>query len=354
MLESFYGVGTYDQFVNAEYGNVEANAGKWRADAGTSAAFSLDAGGPRGDLCLRKLTSTNANVRCRTIPGAVTEVIVGFRFKPGTLGATADGFFALYDQAGTVIFRLNHINATIQVQYGTASSIATVFTTGSVLSVSRWDYIEVRYKMADASAVTEVRMNGQVLYTATTDNKLTASTSIAYVGLGVVGSTTTGGIDDRWADLYINDASGSNNTYWGDTKVKVARPNASGNSSQFVNSAATSTNNYSYIDEQSRDPADYVESSADGDKDTYAYSNISAQGVIGAVQLVVQGAALNGGDPKDFNGIARLSTTEITALLDLTTVMREAFCTFETKPGGGAWTTTDVNNAEFGQSQLDA
>lgn len=357
MIESFAGVSLYEDFINNELGNNEANGGKWFQDAAGAAAFSLEAGGGIGGRqCLRKLSSASVNVRTRTIAGLVTEVIIGFRFKAGSLGASADGFFALYDQAGTVIFRLNHTSATVQIQYGSSSGVSTQFTTGSVLSTTRWDYFEVRYKMADAGAVTEVKMNGQILFTSTADNKQTASTSIARVGLGVNGQNSTGAPNDRWMDLYINDAAGAapNNTYWGDTQVKVARPNGNGNSSQFVGSDGDSADNYQLIDESVRDPGDFVESVTDGDKDTYAFENISVTGTINAVQLVMQSGALNPSDPKDFNAVARLAAVESTVLVDLSTVMRENWATFETKPGGGAWTPTDFNSAEFGQQQVDA
>lgn len=123
-------------------------------------------------------------------------------------------------------------------------------------------------------------------------------------------------------------------------------PGGNGNSSQWVGSDGNSTDNYALVNDTS--DATYVESNVDNNKDTYAYGNMaSSSGTILGVNHWTRASA----DvlPANIIPVARLSGTELDGSgLTLTSSLAWSQYMFETKPGGGSWSASDVDSAEFG------
>lgn len=352
MVESFDGVSTFAQLVDGLYDDTagnRSNMGKWLGNAQVDAATFTLAAGRTGNALKGGTEGSTATMFSRMI-NLGTEVFVGFAFNPSS-ALTKNGILVMHNQTPALVFQLN-FNAAGTL---TVSIPAGVGTTTATVPVGEWSYIEVRYKMADSGGVIELKKNGVVILRFDGDTlSVAGSTSIQRVGIQHNG--TSANQNDMWDDIYICDTAGSvNNNYLGNTRIRCIRPSGNGNSSQLVGSDGNSTDNYLLVDEQSTNDADYVESTADGDKDTYAFEDVATLGNIAGVQLTARAAALNGGDPKDFNGVARLSGgTESERLIDLDTVLRQQWTIFEEKPGTGAWTDADVDGAEFGLKQVDA
>jgi len=97
------------------------------------------------------------------------------------------------------------------------------------------------------------------------------------------------------------------------------------------------------------DDTDYVESGTAGDKDTYTYTNLTpTAGTVYGVQILPYVRKTDAG-ARSIKSIARHSGTEVDGPEQvLGTSFVYARDIREAKPGGGAWSISDVNGAEFG------
>ena len=151
----------------------------------------------------------------------------------------------------------------------------------------------------------------------------------------------------------INDPDGSvNNTYPDeDTRVYGVRPNGVGTNSVLTPSPGGGEENYEDVDESIPDgDTTHVQGSANGDKDTYACSDIPVDVTVKGVSVVsmsklsvvgaedVRRVALYNGNYTYIAGRGTLIATEY----------RRYSGVLEEAPGGGAWTPARVNSAEFG------
>lgn len=227
---------------------------------------------------------------------------------------------------------------------------STILATGTtVISLNTWYYVEYKILISDSVGTAELRINGGTPDFAITgqDTKQSANaTADAFLVANGNGNTL---IDD----LYVCDGTGSapQNSFLGDVRVETLYPNGNGNSSQWVGSDSNSTDNYLLVDETDpNDDTDYVESATVGNEDTYTYSNlVTTSGTIYAVQLLPWAKKTSAG-LRQIVTVARLAGTEedslaITLPSSYTYVAQNIRTT---KPGGGVWTVSDVNSAEFG------
>jgi hypothetical protein len=238
----------------------------------------------------------------------------------------------------------------LKVQRGVAGG--TVLGSAAFSPGSAWHYLEFKATVHDTAGVIEVRVDGVPVITLTGQDTRNGGTGVfnqLIFGDGNQGGTTPAHMVD---DVYLLDDSGSapTNTFLGDVRVITTFPNGNGNSSQMVGSDGNSTDNYLLVDETvANDDTDYVESSTVGNKDTYTYSDlIPTSGTIFGIQLLPHVRKTDAG-ARSMKSIARLSGTEVDGPAQILSTSYQYFPEIrETKPGGGAWTITDINNAEFG------
>lgn len=275
--------------------------------------------------------------------------IVGWAFRQAGFSSPS-GIFRLLD-SGSVVH--------LSIYPGTDGSLNLYRGDGStlldssapfVLVASVWYYLEVKATIADAGGVFNLRVNGVEVasYSGDTRNAGVASArTIAFGGDRTQTGTTV--IDD----IYICDSTGSapHNDYLGDIRVEALYPNGNGNSSQLDGSDGNTTDNYLLVDDTGGNDGEstYVESGDVGDKDTYAYGNLSAaSGTVYGVQPLLKARKTDAGS-KSVASVARVSGTEedsANVSLPQTYTINSDLRT--TKPGGGAWSVSDVNGAEFG------
>ncbi|MGI0150005.1 MAG: hypothetical protein ACREDF_10815, partial [Thermoplasmata archaeon] len=211
-------------------------------------------------------------------------------------------------------------------------------------------YIEFKVTISDASGVAVLKINGVTELTGSgLDTQNTTNASADRVLLGLNGSALN--VNTDYDDLYVCDGSGTvNNDFLGDIRCEYIPPNGNGNSSQFVGSDGNSVDNYLLVDEATpNDDTDYVESGTITEKDTYAQGNLTpTSGTVYGVQMLPYARKTDAG-VRSIASIARLAAAED---LSVDKILSTSYSYFpdirETKPGGGAWTVTDVNNAEFG------
>jgi hypothetical protein len=322
---------------------------KW--SAAVSGTGSISAGNGRWGTSCYRCASGSQNQGVRKVLDAQPTWIVGAAFKIGT-GAAQNYFYRLLDGA----------TVHVELRWDTGGHVfitraGTTLATGTtILSVGVWYYIELLCTIGDVNPAVpqgayEVRINGATeLVSTNADTRNAGNSSADRIDVGTISGTNSQlDIDD----VYICDGTGSSpsNTFLGDVRVEALYPNGNGNSSVLVGSDTNSTDNYLLVDESTTTGAttDYVESSTVGDKDTYAYTNpSSASGTVYGVQILPYAAKTDAG-VRSIVSVARLSTTEV----DSSAKTLSATATYypdirETKPGGGAWSISDVSNAEFG------
>ncbi|HUR18887.1 MAG TPA: hypothetical protein VMZ51_08140 [Acidimicrobiales bacterium] len=152
-------------------------------------------------------------------------------------------------------------------------------------------------------------------------------------------------------DFYCcNGAGSTNNDFLGDTTVHKLLPNADGDTNLWVGSDGNSTSNYLLVDENSPSASDYVESGTLTATDLYNFENLPG-GVSGRTVFGVEhwSWAKTTALPNTMAQVTKLSITEVEGPTETMTVTDTWYVhRQETKPGGGAWATSDVDSAQHG------
>jgi len=153
------------------------------------------------------------------------------------------------------------------------TSTATLVATGDIaIQASTWYVIEVHVKIDDTTGALDVRVDGVDDAAFAGDTKPGAETTfntLRYHG----GSNTS-----YYDDLAMNDtAGGADNSWCGDGKIILLKPNANGDVSGLTGSDADSTDNYLLVDDFPHDTdTTYTEGSVTDDYDSY---NLAASGL---------------------------------------------------------------------------
>jgi hypothetical protein len=312
-----------------------------------SAAVSISAGsGRNGTASLRLSSGWNRGVD-KTIDSQATWIL-GIGITMSALPSATATIFGLYDNTT--------LHCDLRLTAGGFLQITrngTVLGTGtSALSAGVYYYIEFKVTISDTVGVAGCRINGvsELALTSQDTRNGANATADTFRILGVTGidAGTTINTDDFYA--CDGTGGGSDNDYLGDVRVEAIFPSGNGNSSQFLGSDSNSTDNYLLVDEATpNDDTDYVESSTVGDKDTYAYGNLTATSgtVYGVIPMPY--ARKTDAGVRSIVSVARLSSTEVdSSAATLSTSYAYLPDIRTTKPGGGSWTVSDVNSAEFG------
>lgn len=290
--------------------------------------------GRRGGGALSVL-NTNYYVD-RTISSTET-VVAGFALYR-TSSATGD---VLKFFEGTT----NHLTLTIdangKLRLYNGTNAGTLLATGTTtISTSTWFYIELKATIGNSGSY-EVKVNGVSEFSsgsADTQNGGTATMDkVRFTGSAVY-------LDD----IYICNTSGStNNDFLGDCRIDTLYPSGAGNYTQFTPSTGS---NYTCVDETTPNTTDYISDATSGDRDSYAFANLTAlvsQTVFG-VQVSAYAQKSDSG-ARSLGTMARLTSTDSDgASVALATSYAYISQVYETDPASAAWTEANVNSAEFG------
>lgn len=301
------------------------------------------------------LQLTNSNTNAETVRKTFNSQgtwIIGFDFFVTNVpNSTPQSFFVLLD--GTSSQLSLEWTPAAKIQLTTA---AGSFTGATTIVLNTWYFFEVKVVISNTGSY-EFRIDGTTqLSGGPVDTQATSnSTANGFQFVGPLG-TGNGTYTYRIDDIYALDGNDSgvvglpNNDFLGECKVECLFPSGNGNSSQFDGSDGNSTDNYLLVDETiPDDDTTYVESPDVGDEDTYAYGNLTTSaGTVIGVQPLACAEKTNAG-ARQIVTVARVSGTETNSLAQsLNTSYLYKYDIRETKPGGGAWTISDVNSAEFG------
>lgn len=284
------------------------------------------------------------------LDGDPQTVIAGGAFK---FVNYATGSAVMWGQAeGAALWAIStDSSGHLRAHIGNANT-TPVAISSNTLNTATWYYIEVKHKTDNSTGTFEVRVNGTSTGWINLSSQDTQVGAFAYTDLLGYGAEISGnGNSVDITDMYICDTGGStNNDFLGDIRVEAILPSGAGNYTEFTDLVGAANHAAAVDDSSSQDDdTTYVGSSTTGHRDTFAMGNITPS--TGSIL----GVALNATARKDDAGtrllklMARLSSTDSESSTEsLGTDYAGVQRIMETKPGGGAWSITDVNNAEFG------
>ncbi len=231
--------------------------------------------------------------------------------------------------------------------YGNVSPISGA-TCSSNICDGEFHFIEFYILIANSGAL-KVLVDGNAELDGVFDTYGTGTISTNVIAFTAPDSDMI--IDDPiiWDDNDTGD--GFTGELGGVYRIETLRPNANGDSSQFVGSDADSTDNYQLVDEAVLDTADYVGSGTDGNADLYGFGNLSAS--ISSIKTVVVSAhtALDGAGAEGFRLNAKSSNATENGTDRVSESVSYAFYqqAFSLDPlTTAAWTGSGVNAAQFG------
>lgn len=345
LADGFEGVYTGTSSSTASYLTAACSKYKYGDIAQIGTNFGRHGTGISMNTASRRLTYIN--------PGSDSTIITGFALY--NYGTAAGGYlFGICDENYVQQCAL-YVTATtslLEFRRGTT----TVATSSYNIVSTKWIYIEFKVYIHDSAGTYEIRVDGTtVLSGSSADTKGSTTSSLAKVlelnGYGSSNGHWSSGNYFYLDDYYIANNSGSyNNDFLGPIRVDKLFPNGDGNYSQFVGSDGNSTNNSLLVDETQLDTADYVTSATSGNKDTYAFGNISfsptsIKAVIPTVYASIESGAL------DLVPVTRISGVDYEAASNFDIGINNQYksVVLETNPATGlAWDVSGVDGAEFG------
>lgn len=317
---------------------------KWTANY--TNATSISAGNGRfGTAALKCTAQTSGQGIRKTFPSTYAGGVIGFAYRASALQSGL-GIFLIMDGTSEQLAFILNASGQVEVRRGNVGG--TYITNGTIpLTGNVWYYLEFKVSINSVGGTIDTKVNGvaDISYTGDTNN----TANNYFTGIAFYNNSSSN--DTYIDDLYVLSSVGSPNDYLGDSRVECLFPNGNGNSSMFDGSDGNQVDNYLLVDEADSDEdTTYVESADVNDKDTYAYGDLATtSGTVHAVcpipyhrktasgsKTLVTVARTGGGTEED--SAAKVVLDSYTYGPDYRT----------TKPGGGAWTVSDVNAAEFG------
>ncbi|MEJ7763891.1 MAG: hypothetical protein WKF86_00180 [Acidimicrobiales bacterium] len=293
-----------------------------------------------------------------TIPVAANQhatMTVGFAYKQTVSTSPTPNTLLVVRTGGTDTMSIQAYsptgNTAINLRLVRTKDNVVLWDSGTPLvDGSTWYYIELKVTVHPTAGSVELRTNEVtrvVLTGIDTTSSNAADTLITGFIWYAVGNAD--GYSNVLDDFYLNNGAGSvNNSFNGDTTVHALRPNAAGLPTQFTPTGVAA--NWDNVNETDLNTQDYNEANVVTFTDLYSIDNLPAaaagkqvfgvqiHGVLASVSLPRSGALVIGS--------AALNTEP--AVIALTTQPTEYRYILETKPGGGTWSTADVDAAQIG------
>lgn len=297
-------------------------------------------------------TSTGAvPIKLVGVAGEHATFIAGIALRrTTTLAGTGTYLQFLSDTAATAHVTLTaDASGKLNVRRGDRSGTLLGSEPGNTLGVlNAWHYVELKSTLSDTVGIVQVRVDGNttpVINLSAQDTK-NAGTKTVFDSVGFGSEPSFGNTNSD--DFYICNAAGSvNNDFLGDIKIEALIPTADGATSGLTPS--TGTSHFALVDEIPPNTTDYVSSPTNAAKDTWGYANTTIAGTVKGVQVNTY-AQKSDALAKSFRPVIRHSGTDYAGTDQaLGTGFGYYRQLYETNPGtAAAWTTSDVDAAEFG------
>jgi hypothetical protein len=321
---------------------------KWSAFSG----LNVGAGGRTGNKC--QLSDNSDSVLRRTV--AVSDehatFIVGsaFMVESSYNAANILGFFSDTMVTTHVWLGVNSNNA-IVIRRGDGTVLGT--STSNTLIPGTWSYVEVKMTLGDGTAGSViVRVNNTIVLNLVGIDTKNGGTKTVLESFGWFASSGPTGTAFDVDDVYCCNGAGTiNNDFLGDCSVETLYPSGNGNYSQLLGSDGDSINNYLLVDEPGTpNTTDYVGSAVDGQRDTYAFTDLThVTGAVKGVAVRAYAAKSDTGGRSLSNVVRSGGTDAVLTAQGLGATYGMVANILEQNPVGPAnWTIASVNAAEFG------
>jgi hypothetical protein len=266
-------------------------------------------------------------------------VVFGTAYYTQTWGPLNTQILSFYDESTEqMAIWINASTGKLEVRKNGVLVETSTFT----VPLNTWFYVEFKVVFSNTGSY-ELRINGNPTPAANNGGSAydTTATANNYADRVTIHGKQGGA-------SYMDDAYLDDSTFQGDCRIEALFPSSTGNSTQLTPNGAGS--NWQCVDEAPpNDDTDYVSSNNPGDKDTYGFGNLAtASGTILAVKVYVRAKKDSAGS-RAIKTVARSGTTEVDGAANYLSSSYQYYSDLSTtKPGGGPWTISDVNAAEFG------
>jgi hypothetical protein len=293
----------------------------------------------------------------------LTTAVVGFWYKfAGTQPFGETQFLRFMDDETeqvslrwTDISTIMVVNGSGTIQDQNAHDAAIGPRNDNIMRHDAWAFIEAKVTINNSTGSCEVRVDGKTVLNLTNiDTQNSANSTFDRITFR---SSTSD--DPKFGMAYVCDTTGLTlNDFLGPLQIESLNPTSDGTTNDF--SPASGLTNYEMVDDLNTvSDSTYVESSTIGHKDLYGMSNCvvsdyksgETYDTIHAVRVRYMARRIDAGK-RELRGLCRSVATEV----ESTSTEVYAFWNWEiyngfftTDPnGGGAWTQSAVDAAEFG------
>lgn len=259
----------------------------------------------------------------------------------------------VFTQSGAKQFHLSLTNSMgLRLYRGTSTLIEECTTK---IRTNTWYYIELKVTVHNTLGSYELRINGEVVMSATNvDTQDTATAEVDAFALGnITDATLDGYTNHMYDDIYLlNDVADGPDDFLGDSKVTSLLPDGNGTTSNFTGSDGNSTNNFQLVDDNPPDgDTSYVESSTVGHIDLYTIANLPSSP--DTIHGIAVGSLVRKDDAGTRTGqdVVRTSATNYTGTAYAPSAGSYGFTQsmFPNNPNSTiAWTESDINGLEIG------
>lgn len=334
---------------------------KWGALGGSGGTGAMEIASARFGNGMRINVGNGTRSATHVFGGTASTIIAGFAYFRQDAPSTWGSYF-MFGEAGVTHLGMG-LDATNHLIVRLAGSGAILLTSAFAWDAN-WHYVELKMVIADGTGGSiQLRIDAGLTEDQTVSGIDTRNGGSGYIDRMTFGNSSYSGTTTYTTiidDLYILDSvdqsiaqpgSPANNDFLGDIRVQALFPSGNGATSNLVGSDGNSTDNYLLVDETAPNTTDYVESATVGNKDTYAYGDLTAlSGTVFAIQLLPYAAKTDAGS-RQIKTITRDpgSTTEQDGPAQtLSTTYQYLSDIRGADPTGAAWTVASVNADEFG------
>lgn len=160
------------------------------------------------------------------LPTAAAELFVNFAYYRETLPTynTSTYMVRLCDGSNNLLYSLIHYPDG-SIVFANSAGALVYQTDALTITAAAWNHIQVRFKANAATGAIQIKVNDVTVMDHTGIN--TGSTSVAMLRFETLFTTAKQEQNGFWVDdLVVNDTTGPNNTWLGETRVATLRPKA--------------------------------------------------------------------------------------------------------------------------------
>lgn len=274
-------------------------------------------------------------------------VFVNHNSTTGVGGATRWAIIMCVKSSVDLFVGWNNSTNTLDLVSGTTVLDSIDVASAGFSTTNTWYHIGVTCFANSSTGWMSVYLDGAQILT------YSGNTGTGITGCYFGGRTSSSG--GQWAtsayfdDFYVDSASSETDAAPHSYRFLWSAVSGEGTSAAWTATGATP--NYACVDDGvPNDDTDYVSAASSGLIDYYATANVTVPSgyVVNAVIAAAWAKKTDAGTDSEIKLGARLSGSDTTnTAQDLPTAYGPVFERHTTKPGGGSWTETDVNNAEL-------